>query len=469
MDLWALVLVVLVVQAATLVVLLVLLRRRSGNGEVAGRIEALEEHLSQRLAAGNTDLAERMERVRGDLRQDLTDRITSGLLQVKASVEQQLHAGRLEQDNRLRDTVTRLETKFDDLNTRQARGLTDARQELTQTLAAATRTLDERFVALDARTNTQLETIRTKVDERLGQIATQVQQKLDQNIKEGFAQFEKVQQHLRAAEEQLRNVGALGTSINDLNTLLKLPHLRGRFGEAGLERLLADFLPASLYEFQTSATGEDRGRPDAIIKFPDRTLPIDSKFPREQVLPLFESNDPTELAAAREQLARVMKEQGKKVAGYIQPELGTTDFALLYLPAETLWFEVIQNRELYEHLAALRVFPVSPNTLLPALHTVSLTHKWYQVAAGFQNTARELSLAQKHFANFYKRFEEVGRSLTKAQEAYSTATTHLGKYQSRIVSLTGDAAEVDVEVLGAPPPSGAEVLANPPEPIAPAP
>ncbi|MGE0482309.1 MAG: DNA recombination protein RmuC [Phycisphaerae bacterium] len=466
MDVWVLLIVVLAVQAAMLVALLVLLRRKGESAGVLNRVEALDEHVAQRLASGNSDLAERLERVRGDLRQDLTDRITSGLLQVKASVEQQLHAGRLEQDNRLRDTVTRLEAKFDDLNTRQARGLTDARQELTQSLANATRTLEERFVALDARTNTQLEAIRGKVDERLGQIATQVQQKLDQNIKEGFAQFEKVQQHLRAAEEQLRNVGMLGSSINDLNTLLKLPHLRGRFGEAGLERLLADFLPASLYELQTSATGEDRGRPDAIIKFPDRKLPIDSKFPREQVLPLFESNDPAELAAAREALARVMKEQGKKVAGYIEPEAGTTNCALLYLPAETLWFEVIQNRELYDYLAGLRVFPVSPNTLLPVLHAISLTHKWYQVAAGFQNTARELSLAQKHFANFYRRFEEVGRSLTKAQEAYSTATTHLGKYQSRIVSLTGEAAEVEIEMLGAPPP-GEATLANPSEPIVP--
>jgi len=75
---------------------------------------------------------------------------------------------------------------------------------------------------------------------------------LTRNIKEGFAQFEKVQQHLKAAEEQLREVGALGHSINDLNNLLKLPHLRGQFGEeASLERLLADFLPAHMFALQT--------------------------------------------------------------------------------------------------------------------------------------------------------------------------------------------------------------------------
>ena len=92
-----------------------------------------------------------------------------------------------------------------------------------------------------------------------------------------------MQQHLKAAEEQLREVGALGHSINDLNNMLKLPHLRGQFGEASLERLLSDFLPAHMFEMQSSA-GDGNGRADAVIQFPDRRLPIDAKFPREQVL-----------------------------------------------------------------------------------------------------------------------------------------------------------------------------------------
>jgi len=74
-------------------------------------------------------------------------------------------------------------------------------------------------------------------------ITDQVQAKLDQNIKEGFAQFEKVQQHLKAAEEQLREVGALGHSINDLNNLLKLPHLRERLARPAWSACLPIFSP----------------------------------------------------------------------------------------------------------------------------------------------------------------------------------------------------------------------------------
>lgn len=432
-------LITLACAALTLLVVLFIAARVFGqSNDVARRVDAVGRDLGQQVGAAATETAERLERVRGDLRQELSDRIHTGLQAVRAGVEQQLNAGRLEQENRLRVTVAQLEAKFDTLSTRTGQGLTEARTELTRTLGEATKRLEEKFTALEQRTTSNLDTIRNKMDERLAVIGEQVQKKLDENIKEGFAHFERVQSHLKAAEEQLRNVGALGSSINDLNMLLKLPHLRGRFGEASLERLLTDFLPAHMFEFQHSATDDGRSRPDAIIRFPDRVLPIDSKFPREAVLPLFERSDPAVLDTARVELARVVREQAASIARYIEPERGTTDVALMYLPSETLWYEVVQNHELGEQLARLRVFPVSPNTLLVTLHAISLTHKWYQVAAGFEKTARELQLAQKHFGNFERRFEELGKSLQKAQDAYGTAVTHLGKYQSRIARLTGE-------------------------------
>src|SRR4029077_18325933 len=261
-----------------------------------------------------------------------------------------------------------------------------------------------------------LEAIRDRVDARLMAITDQVQAKLDQNIKEGFAQFEKVQQHLKAAEEQLREVGALGHSINDLNNLLKLPHLRGQFGEASLERLLADFLPANMFEMQPSLP--DGGRPDAIIQFPDRRLPIDAKFPRESVLALFESNVESEIEDARRELVRVMKAEAKRIKAYIQPEHGTTDIALMYLPSETLYMEVIRNRELADWLNLQHVFPVSPNSLLMTLQTIALAHKWYEVARRFEKSRLELSNAQKSFDYFQSQVENVGKNLSKAQEAF---------------------------------------------------
>src|SRR5437016_6719563 len=194
----------------------------------------------------------------------------------------------------------------------QSERLGETRTELAGALALTTSALKSEFNRLNEQTAENLERIRERVDAKLLAITEQVQSKLDQNLKEGFAQFEKVQQHLRAAEEQLREVGTLGHSINDLNNLLKLPHLRGTFGEASLERLLSDFLPAHMFEIQSSPA-DGGGRAHAMIQFPDRRLPIDAKFPREQVLALFESNVEAEIEAARHEFVRVMKTEAKLI------------------------------------------------------------------------------------------------------------------------------------------------------------
>ena len=389
------------------------LRQVAEISRLASGSEGQQQTLSRQFSSAAADMASRLEQTKGDLRQQVTDRLTDGFSTVRTAVEDQMKAGRQEQAERLAET----------------------RAELTGSLALTTSALKSEFDRLNQQTAENLERIRERVDAKLMAITEQVQSKLDQNLKEGFAQFEKVQQHLRAAEEQLREVGAIGHSINDLNNLLKLPHLRGQFGEASLERLLADFLPAHMFELQASVNGS--GRVDAIINFPDRRLPIDAKFPREQVLALFESTKKEEVEEARGEFVRVMKAEAKRIKAYIQPEHGTTEIALMYLPSETLYMEAVRNRDLADWLNQQHVFPVSPNTLLMTLQTIALVHKWYEVASRFEKSRQELAKAQKSFDHFQNQFENVGKSLGKAQEAFDKASTHLKTYRGRVSALSG--------------------------------
>ena len=411
------IILLIVLDLAILILLALLFQRRFGGSsqlEVLTRLTSQTEALSGQFSATIGDMAQRLEQTKGDLRQQVSDRLGEGFSLMRNAVEEQMLAGRREQAERL----------------------TEARTELTSSLALTTSQLKNEFDNLNQKTAQSLDSIRDRVDAKLMAITDQVQQKLDQNIKEGFAHFEKVQQHLKAAEEQLREVGALGHSINDLNNLLKLPHLRGTFGEASLERLLADFLPDHMFEIQKSLPGGG-GRPDAVINFPDRRLPIDAKFPREQVLALFESTVEADIEEARHEFVRVMKAEGKRVKAYIQPENGTTDIALLYLPSETLYMEAIRNRDLADWLNEQHVFPVSPNTLLMTLKTIALVHKWYEMAGRFEKSRVELAKAQKSFDFFQNQFDNVGKSLNKAQEAFETAQRHLKTYRGRVTVLSG--------------------------------
>jgi DNA recombination protein RmuC len=341
------------------------------------------------------DISERLTRVSSELREFMLERLGKNFLETQERID---------------------------------RTLAQNRQELHNGLLKSTQALEAKFQSLEQ-----------QVGLRLENIGVSVENKLNENLKEGFKHFEKVQQHLQAAELKLASLNTVGQSISDLNNLLKLPHLRGGFGEATLERLLADFLPLGSYELQYAITPNSTERVDAVVRLTRQVLPIDSKFPREQVLPLFESSNPAALESARKTLGEFIKSQSKLISTkYIRPEHGTTDMALLFLPSETLYFEVIRNGELFESMVKLKVFPVSPNTLAISLRSIAIAQEYYEMAKGVENTIEDLKKARRHFEHFETRFEEIGKGLRKAQEAFDTANTHLGHYETSIFRLTGE-------------------------------
>ena len=135
-----------------------------------------------------------------------------------------------------------------------------------------------------------------------------------------------------------------------------------------------------------------------------------------------------------------MKEQAKRIAGYIRPEAGTTDMALMYLPSETLYMEAVINAELSDWLNKRRVYPVSPNTLIVTLQSIQMVFKMYEYAKGHERATEELKKAQNAFGHFENQFEVVGKSLSKAQDAFEVAKGHLTKYRNRVTNLTGEPA-----------------------------
>lgn len=381
--------VVLLVTASTFLFLLV------SMGVMFSLLRSSKRSLSDSLQRPFLDLTERMTRITGEVRDSLSQGLSKNFM----------------------DSQERID-----------RSLAQGRQELNHGLLQTTQVLEGKFQSLE-----------TQVGLRLEAIGKSVETKLNENLKEGFRHFEKVQQHLQSAELKLASLTTVGQSISDLNSLLKLPHLRGGFGEATLERLLSDFLPSSSYELQYTISPGSTERVDAVVKFAKQVLPIDSKFPREQVLPLFESNEPAQVEAARKTLSEYVRVQAKSIASkYIRPEHGTSDMALLFLPSEVLYFEIIRNGDLFEYLAKLKVFPVSPNTLAISLHSVTMAQEYYEMARGVEKTIEDVKKARRHFQHFETKFEDLGKGLRKAQEAFETANRHLGHYENSIFRLTGE-------------------------------
>lgn len=337
-------------------------------------------------------------------------------------------------------------TKAASLRAEISQQLQANRQELQQGLQQSSQGLEARFVSIDGR-----------LDHRLKELTEGVQNKLETNLKEGFNHFSRVEEALKNAQLQLQDLNRVGQGINDLNNLLKLPHLRGGFGESTLERMLSDFLPQASYELQYRIGPNSTERVDAVIKYPKYVLPIDSKFPREQILPLFEAGTPEQLEKARKDLVEVMRVLGKSIRNkYIHPEHGTTDMALLFVPSETLYFEVLRNPAIGEELGKYKVFVVSPNTFAAMLQSVAAARNYYEMAKGVEKTLQDLQKANTHLANFQDRFQDVGKALEKAQNTFDTASTHLSRYQGSIQRV----ADSEVPALSARP-----LLAEPTIPL----
>lgn len=376
--------------------------------EVKRNLAEQRTQLSNMLQTSFADTAERIARSSGNLRQEISDRISNEFIQIQERIDAQLTRGRKE-------------SRF--------------------ILAKTTQSLEGKFHHLEAKTQEQLELIRDKMDERLNAIGQNVQVKLDENMQESFRHFEKVQEHLKAAEIQLQTVGTIGNSVNELNSLLKLPHLRGGFGEATLERLLRDFLPNHLFELQSTINGA--GRVDVLVKFPKASLPIDSKFPREQVQNLFDSSDPKRLEEARKILRKVLRMEAKRISKYIRPDMGTMNMAIMFLPSEILYFEAIRDETLWKDLGKFQVFPASPNTLAIMLRGIAIAYDYYEMAASVEKTIEKLQKAQRHFAHFEKKFGAIGQGLETARQAYQIANTHLNHYSGSVTRLTEKQAETE--------------------------
>jgi len=413
-----------VIAAITLVLVCVLLIRAGRDKtslEAVARLEAevvsLRHELGASLQQTSMGLSGIITKSGADMRQEVADRISAGLTDITGRVEASLAKGREETSVTMNNTTESVIKRLLEFGERN----------------------EARIGALEKRTAESLDAIREKVNERLLAIGQQVQAKLDENIKEGFAHFEKVQEHLKKAEAQLMAVSAVGSSINELNNLLKLPHLRGGFGEAALELMVSDILPPDLYEMQVPVGRGLSERVDVLVKLPGASLPIDAKFPREQVLPLFETSGEADLVEARRVLRKVIREQARDISTkYIRPEHGTTDMALMFLPSETLYFEIVRDGELWSSITRMKVYPVSPNTLAVTLKGVSLAYEYYRMAKSVEGTIEDIKKAQRHFVLFNERFHDAGRQIERARDAFGKASTHLGNYSSSIFRLTGE-------------------------------
>lgn len=245
-----------------------------------------------------------------------------------------------------------------------------------------------------------------------------------------------VTDRLSKLEEANKKIYDVGKDIASLQEILRAPKLRGGLGELFLGDLLAQYFPKEQYEMQYSfKSGE---QVDAVIKLrDDRIVPIDSKFPLENFQKMMATSDETEKKGFKRTFNSDVKKHIDSIAKkYILPDEGTLDFALMYVHAENVYYEVMtrdeENIGLYEYAMKKRVMPVSPNNFFIYIQTILFGLRGLEIEKSAKNIQKNLSQLKTDFIKFGDDFQVLGTHLGNAQSKYEQSEKRLVKFTDRL-------------------------------------
>ena len=315
---------------------------------------------------------------------------------------------------------------------------------------------DQMSRALDAGTQT--------VNQQLAQISATVNQRLHENVTlmqeaqrslgerlDGAAQVVgAVQRSLGTLEEANKKIYEVGKDIASLQQILQAPKLRGGLGELLLEDLLAQILPAEHYAVQHGFRGGQKV--DAVIRLGSGLVPIDAKFPLENFRRVLDAQSDDERARLRRAFVADVKKHIDAVATkYILPDEGTFDFALMYIPAENVYYEIIvkddvtSDADINTYALARKVIPVSPGCFYAYLQAIVLGLRGLRIEERSYEILQQLTRLRGDLDRFRDDFRLVGRHLNNAMSSFANADRRLERLDSRLGTLAGSEEEGTLE------------------------
>jgi DNA recombination protein RmuC len=290
--------------------------------------------------------------------------------------------------------------------------------------------LTEQLRAINEQVNQQLQLVNQQLQNSSGQIG----QRLD-SAREVITKVSEKLGELSKASEQIHEVGK---NIATLQEILRPPKLRGGLGEQFLGELLSQILPPEFFTLQYSfSSGE---RVDAVVRIGEKLVPIDSKFPLDNFKRVIECKTDEERKTCQKTFYRDVKKHIDDIASkYILPQEGTYDFALLYIPAENVYYETItkddsfgEERGILNYALAKRVIPVSPNSFYAYLQVIILGLKGLRIEKDALKIQALLSGLKKEIGGFQEDFQLVGRHLTNALNKFEEARRRLDKFSFKL-------------------------------------
>jgi DNA recombination protein RmuC len=324
---------------------------------------------------------------------------------------------------------------------RRAEAATTAlRQEMQQLAGSQSQAVTAQFAQLTQSFTAQLAQITQQVQTGMastGSLASQAQKAVSDQLRASTEMLGTIRQQLGEVQQAGRDLSQAATQIE---SVLGGAKTRGTLGEIALDRMLADALPPDTYETQFRfSTGEVV---DAVVRLREKLLPIDSKFPLDDYRRLVEIGED-----ARKGFSNTVRLHAESIAKkYIVPGEGTLDIALMFVPSEGVYYELLRSEDnkglpLDEYCRARGVVPVSPSTLFSHLKIIFLGLRGMQVEENAKRLLSSLTGLKKQVDNFSEVYEKLGTHLRNAQQSYSDADRKLERARDSLDELAQGAPQ----------------------------
>lgn len=338
--------------------------------------------------------------------------------------------------NALRDSLERSVTSSFELQNQQLEGFRNQLDRLTQSNGEKLETLrasvEAKLTSLQHDNNTKLEAMRTTVEEKL-------QTTLERRLSESF---KLVSDNLDKVQSAMLGMQSLAEGVGNLKKVMTNVTRRGAWGEFQLATILEQFLSPQQYESNVATKG-GLERVEFAVKLPGRSddastvwLPIDAKFPKEdyeRLLTASENGDTTEAENAAKQLEIRIKSSAKEIREkYLNPP-ATTDFAIMFLPTEGLYAEVLRRRELAEGVQRdYRVLIAGPTTLVALLNSLQMGFRTLAIEKRSSEVWQTLSAVKTEFSKFGNVLEKVKNKLQSATNEIDQVGTRTRAMQRQL-------------------------------------
>lgn len=257
---------------------------------------------------------------------------------------------------------------------------------------------------------------------------------------------ERLDNATRVMSQVQRNIGEMneiGRGMKDLQEFLRSPKLRGNIGEHILKEMLGQFLPKASFNLQYAfKSGE---KVDAAIKTAAGIIPIDSKFPMENFRKMMSAKNDTEKRLYDKEFIRDVKNHIDNISRkYILTEEGTIDYALMYVPSEAVYYEVVNNQELFDYGSEKRVLPVSPSTFYAYLKAILMSFEGQKIEKEAKKILASLRAIQKDYVKVEENLNVLQKHLTNAYNTMKNVYTSLAHLGQKI-SSTQNLENIDKE------------------------